>query len=205
METLEKKSLSDKVISGLKKAAVELEELRVQSALGKAEAKDAYEEVKKKFNKYVHEAKLQMNNVKGATKEKSSQLKTALEELQLQLVLGKADTKDLFEAQRKKISNALNEIETLIKKNKTTDLYYAELQMEIEKFRIKLDILKLQFELKKLGVKEEFEEKKNEFSKELSEIKKRLLKKEEEAEDKWEHFREEISGAYSHLKKAFVK
>ena len=69
METLEKTSISDKIISGLKKAAVELEELRLQSALGKAQARDAYEEAKKKFNKYVHEAKLRVDNLKGAAKE----------------------------------------------------------------------------------------------------------------------------------------
>ena len=77
--------------------------------------------------------------------------------------------------------------------------------MEIEKFRIKLDILKLQYELRKLGVREEFEEKKKDFSIKLSDIKKRLLKKEEDAESTWEHFRDEISVAYSHLKKMFVR
>ena len=205
METLNKTSLSDKIISGLKKAAEELEEFRLQAALGKAEARDAYEGAKKKFNKYVHEAKLRIDEVKGMAKEKSSELKTVLEALQVQLALGKAETKDVFESQRKKISSILNKIETLIQKNKITDLYYAKLQMEIEQFKIKLDILKLQYELNKLGVREEFEEKKEDFSKKLSDIKKRLLKKEEEAEDKWEHFRDEISDAYSHLKKVFAK
>ncbi|MEK7483557.1 MAG: hypothetical protein AABZ60_04400 [Planctomycetota bacterium] len=205
METLEQTSITEKIIKGLRKAAIELEEFRLQSALGKAEAHDAYEKAKKIFNKYVHEAKLKLGAVKGVTKEKSIQLKAEFEWLQVWLALGKAETQEAFEEQQKSISKALNDIETRIKKNKTTDLYYAELQMEIEKFRIKLDILKLQFELRKLGVREEFEEKKKDFSKILSDIKKQLLKKEEDAESTWEHFRDEISDAYSHLKKAFVR
>jgi hypothetical protein len=205
METLEQTSITEKIISGLKKSVVELEEFRLQAALGKAEAKDAYEAAKKKLNKYIHEAKIKLDSVKELTKEKSTQLKAELELLQVWLTLGKAETKEAFEEQRKNISKMLNDIEARIKKNKTTDLYYAELQMEIEKFRIKLDILKLQYELRKLGVREEFEEKKKDFSKTLSDIKKQLLKKEEKAESTWEHFRDEISDAYSHLRKAFVR
>ena len=204
METLEKTSLSEKIISGLKKAAIELEEFRLQAALGKSEAKAAYEEANKKFSNYVHEAKLRVNKVKGMVKEKSSLLQAAFETLQVQLALGKAESNEMFEAQLKKIIRALKDIEVLIRKNKTVDLYYAELQMEIEKFRIKLDILKLQYELKKTGVHEEFEEKKRNFLKDIYEIKKRLLDKEYKVEAKWEHFHDEISHAYFHFKKAFV-
>lgn len=205
METAQQTSLSDKIINGLKKAAVELEEFRLQAALGKAEAHDAYEKAKKMFYKYAQEAKLRIEDIKGEVKEKSSVLKTALETLQVQLALGKADTKEVFEAQEKKIRKALNDIETAIKKNKVSNEYYTKLLMEIEKFRIKLDILKLRYELNRLDAQGEFENKKNDLSKKLSDIKKRLLKKEEEIAGTWENFRDEISDAYSHLKKAFVR
>jgi hypothetical protein len=201
MKTTSKTSLTDKIITGLKKAAVELEEFRLQAALGKADFKDAFEETKRKFNKFVHEAKAHAADAKGIAMVKAIQLKIVLEELQVQLALGKADTKDIFEAQRKKISLALNELETLIRKNKTADEYYIRLQVEIEKFKIKMDILKLHYELSKLDTKNEFQERKQDFSGKLSDIKKHLLEKEEE----WGHFRHEISEAYSHLKKAFVK
>lgn len=204
METTQETSFSEKIISGLKKAAVELEEFRLQVALGKAEARDVYEEAKKIFNAYVHEAKVRLENIKGEAKEKSTQLKILLETLQVQLTLGKAESREIFEAQTKKISQVLNELEALIKKNKTIDLHYAELQMEIEKFRIKLEILKLQYELKKIDAHEEFEARKKDFLKNLSGIKANLLKKEKNLEDKWEHFRDEVSDVYSRLKKTFA-
>jgi hypothetical protein len=53
-------TITDKIIAGLRKAADEMEELRVQIALGKLEARDLYEEKKKQFNHFLHEAKQKM-------------------------------------------------------------------------------------------------------------------------------------------------
>lgn len=53
-------TITDKIIDGLRKAADEMEELRVQIALGKLEARDLYEEKKKQFNHFLHEAKQKM-------------------------------------------------------------------------------------------------------------------------------------------------
>ena len=204
METLEKTSLTEKIINGLRKAAEELEHFQLQFALGKAQAKDAYEETKKNFYRYIHEAKILLENAKEITKEKATILKTILEELQVQLALGKAETKEAFEEQRKKITNALNDLEALIRSNKTSSEYYSKLMMETEKFKVKMEILRMQYKLNKLDKHVAMNDKKVEFSKKLSDIKNRMAKKEQKAEGKWEHFREEISDAYSHLKKAFV-
>lgn len=205
METIEQITLGEKIIGGLRKAADELEKFRLQASLGKAEARDAYEEAKIIFKKYLNEAALRLGDAKNIATESSLRLKTLLETLQVQLALGKAETKDAFEEQRKKITKALNELEEIIKKNKTADEYYTKLLLEAGKFKIKLDILKLQYQLKKLKARIDIDEKKKDFTKRLSDIKKRLSKKEEETENTWGHFRDEISDAYSHLKKAFVR
>lgn len=203
METTEKTTLTEKIIIGLKKASVELEEFRLQAALGKAEAHDVFEDAKKKFNKILHESIIKIDSAKVEVKEKSTQLKTLLETLQVQLALGKAEGKEAFEAQRKKIDRALNEVESFLKRNKTANEYSAKVLLELGKFRIKLDILKLRYELNKLQARIKFNEKKKDLTKRLSDIKKRLLNNETEVG--WEHFRDEISDAYSHLKKAFVR
>lgn len=59
MEPTHEKTISDKIIEGLNKAITEMEELRVQAALGKYEARDLYEEAKTKFN---HTYKKQKKN-----------------------------------------------------------------------------------------------------------------------------------------------
>ncbi len=118
---METKTISNKIISELKKAATELEEFQLQAALGNAEARDAYEKAKKKFSQFIDEAKLNLDTIKEAAGKESSKIKAALETLQVHLAIGKADSKEIFEEQSKKIKRALNEIEYLIKKNITAD------------------------------------------------------------------------------------
>jgi hypothetical protein len=203
METTEKTTLTEKIITSLKNAAVELEEFRLQAALGKAEAHDIYEDAKKKFNKILHEAIVKIDSAKIVAEEKAAELKTLLETLQVQLALGKAEGKEAFEVQRKKIEHALNALELFLKKHKIANEYSTRVLLEVGKFRVKLDILKLRFELKKLQARITLNDGKNELTKKLLEIKKRLLSS--EAEPGWDHFKDEISDAYSHLKKAFVR
>ncbi len=203
METAYKTTLTERVIAGMKKATVELEEFRVQAALGKAEARDVYEDVKKKFNKFVHEYKQEAGDIEVIAKDKAVKLKTLLETLQVQLALGKAESKQAFEAQRKKIEKALNDLETFLKNNKIANEYYTRLLMEAGKFRIKLEILKLRYELNKLEARIEFKSKQKEYTKKIEDVKKNLIKREKEAEQKVQQFKDEISFAYTHLKKAF--
>ncbi len=58
----EKETIAEKIIAGLRKAADEMEELRVQVALGKLEARDLYKEKKKQFDHFLHEAKQKMTS-----------------------------------------------------------------------------------------------------------------------------------------------
>jgi flagellar hook-basal body complex protein FliE len=204
MDTTKEESFTDKIINGLKKAAVELEEFRVQAALGKAEAHDAYEEAKKKFRQYLHEAEQRFDKSKTTVKDTVEELKVVFQVLQVQLALGKAETREAFEAQRKKISQALHTLETLLENNKITAEYYEVLHTEIQKFKIKMEILKLRYELNKMSAQEEFEEKKKDFSAKMEDIAKKLKEKEKKAEKTWEHFRDDIAEAYNDMKKSFV-
>ncbi len=199
METTTAK-IANTLISGIKKAQIELEEFQLQLALGKAEVKDKYEETKKKFNKLLHETKLKVNELKGGKDE----LQTRLEELQLQLTLGKADTIDAFNEQKKKITRALNNLEKELENNPFTAEVHAKLQHEIERFKIKLEILRLHFELKKVDIKEEFEVKKADFLKQVEKMKEKISGNKSTAFSKAENFSTEIKNAYKHLKKAFV-
>ena len=53
MKNKEEIQFVDKVIGALRKSAIELEEFQIKAALGKAEAQDKYEEVKKKFKEHI--------------------------------------------------------------------------------------------------------------------------------------------------------
>jgi len=190
----------DKVIGALRKTAVELEEFRVQATLGKAEAQDKYEEVKKKFNLFVHDSEFKIKGVK----EKIDELNAKFDELRVQLALGKAETKEVFKKQKKDLLLTLHDIEVKIKTNDTLNRMYALTLIEIEQFKIQLEILEQKFNKEKVEAKGTFEKGKDDFNAFISKLKEKYGKKKEE-ETKLEHFQNEISEAFDHFKKAFSK
>jgi hypothetical protein len=190
----------DKAINGLRTAAVELEEFQLQVALGKAEAAETYEEVKKKFMAFIHETGQKLN---GGGKALVSDLIGKLGELYLQLQLGKAESKEVFNEQKHAILKIMQEIENLLQ---TTDIgmeIFLKLNGELKKFRIKMDILELRFELGKLNVKEKFDTHRADFSKNIERLKTKFTEKEQDLEQYRKHFCTEVNEAYGHIRKAF--
>lgn len=103
----------DNIISFLKQSAVNLEELQVQSALGKAELEDKFEEMKKETREQYQQLKSEISH-KLQNNEEFNNLKAKFENLEVQLALGKAETKDLLEEQKKNLSKAFKEVKDFI-------------------------------------------------------------------------------------------
>lgn len=198
MKTMEETRFIDNVVETLRKAAIEIEELQVQAALGKAEAQDKYDEVKKKFNEVLQNAKSKIH----AGKDKVEEIDTKFDELRVQLELGKAEGLDSFRVEKRKLLSKLHEIEVKIKTDKRINRLYAFVLLEIEKFKVNLEILEQKFEQGKVDAKISFEKGKQEFNAFIDRIKTKYSKKEE---TKWEHFQDEISEGFRHFKQAFIK
>ena len=199
---METKTVTDKVISGFKKAAIELEKFQLQFALGKAEAKDKYEEVKRQFNQTVHNAKLKA--VKA--KEKADDLHGLFDELMVQLALGKAETKDAFIKQQKKINAKIHDIQLYIKSHPALMKIYDKLLEEFEKLKIQLEILAINFKLARLTTKDSLAQRRKEMDAIIKGLQDSLKKYKKPIEKtKWEHFETEMGEAYTHLKAAFSK
>lgn len=103
----------DNIISFLKQSAIKLEELQVQSALGKAELEDKFEEIKKETREQYLHLKSEISH-KLQNNEEFNNLKAKFENLEVQLALGKAETKDLLEEQKKNLSKAFKEVKDFI-------------------------------------------------------------------------------------------
>ncbi|WP_411895530.1 hypothetical protein [Winogradskyella sp. A2] len=189
----------DKVITALRKSAVELEEFQVQAALGKADAQDKYEEIKKKFNHFIHDSEYKIKGIK----QKIEEVNTMFDELQVQLALGKAETKDAFKKQKKELLAKLHKIEVKIKTNETLNRIYALALIEIEQFKIQLEILEQKFNTEKVKAEESFEKGKHDFNSFIERLKGKYGKKKEVTQ--FEHFQNEITEAFDHFKRAFSK
>jgi hypothetical protein len=194
-------TIASKIVEGVEAALTEIDELRVQLALGKAEAKELYEINKKRFHASVQEME---NTFRELRKDEAIlPLVNAMETLRVQLASGKAETKELFEEQYDKIYKALNQLELQLKSNKTINENYARLHLELEKFKIKLELFALHYKLKKISAQFNFENRKAELAEKLDGIKAKMLLKQKKGKEKWENFQEEIKEAYNHLKSAF--
>ena len=201
METQEKSNNFKKLIlKGINKAQQEIEELAVQFSLGKAEASDKFEEIKKEFSKKSFEWKLKISEIKND--EKYANLKAMLEELELQLALGKAEAIELFEEQRKAIVNAVNALQEEVKRNPEWKANMNEFDVETEKFKLKLEIMKLKFELKGFELNEDIKEGMLEARKKIDHIFKGVEDRWDASKNKYADFEDEILLAYKHLKKA---
>lgn len=188
-------AIANKIINGVKKAQIETEELQLQLALGKLEARDIYHDSKKKFYRYLHDIQQKAESVKS----KKNEIITLIDELKLQLKLGKADTIDAFNKEKKVITNAIKRLEKVLQNNEYTFEVYSKLRLEIEKFKIKLEILKLHYDLNKIDAKDEFEVRKKEFFQNIDILKEKISSSIKSKSD----FSTEIKLAYKHLKKAF--
>lgn len=195
-------TIAEKISAGLKKAQKEIEEFALQASLGKAEAGDKFEELKGEFREKAGEWKQFFSNLKSSNQEKADKLKSQLDELQLQLSLGKADAKDYFFEQKKKILNSLHELESGLKENPKINERLNEFNTEIEKFKLKLHILELQFELKSFKGKEKIKEVMDVAGIEVDKLFMKADEKWNDAKKKSGDFSKEIAASFEHLKKA---
>lgn len=199
MKTAENTKIIDKAVDFLRKAAVELEEFQVQASLGKAELEDTYEDTKKKFNQFIHDSKFKMKQ----GKDKYDDMRTLFDELIVQLNLGKAETVDAFKEQKHKILAKLHDIEVKVKTNESLNNFYKQLLLDIEMFKVKLEILESNLEKGKDNFKVNYEKGKQEFLEFVEKFKNKYEKKEEETP--WENFQGEMTEALRHFKQAFTK
>jgi hypothetical protein len=198
-ETREKpKPLLQTVGECMLKAQQEIDDLAVQLSLGKAESKEKFEEVKKEFIEKVNELKKLVKS--SFEKSMPVALKLKLEELELQLKVGKADTKEAFDLQRAELIEATialeNEIRKVLEKIEAPDYFHHE----VEKFLLKLEILRLKFGIKKFEIKDTFRIRMARAKKSIHSFADKATK----IGTRKNHtgFKDEITEAYKHLKSA---
>lgn len=149
-----------------------LEELRMQFNLGKMDASEAFETQKKHLRGLIEGMKLNVDKATDMAEENAQKLRAKLDELMVQLNLGKAETKELYEEQRKKIDIALQEVYAAGKLAYHGNYTYM---MELfdnntKAFKTGLDIVKLQFALGKMEAKEEAEKARKEMNEKIAEL-----------------------------------
>ena len=208
MNDKKKENLKGKVQEKLNNWKASAEHLNVQLHLGAEEAKDEFEKQKNKLGDWLEIQNKKLDNTKDISREKAVQIKAALEELQVQAALGKAETEDALKEQQKKLSNGIHNLKVLINKNynrvkENTTEFTEEISETLDDYHTRFDLFRLQTHLAKMDANESWNKKKKELSAKLHDLNVNLERKKEKATEKLDDFSDEMSEAWSHIRKAF--
>ena len=201
----------DKKLDHWESSATALEE-QLQQTENQAHAK--LEVRKENLNEALEKLKSAVAKAKGIAEDKKKEIQTQLDDLQVQLALGKAEAKDVFEAQRKKIQHSIAILEATMDRHldaaghalsdsvdKALDKYVAA-QIEYEAAE---EALEARMFMKKVEAKAQFEEKKKDLLAQIGKFKTQLQGKRNMAKDKAATFEKELSAGMSQIKQAFKK
>ncbi|MCB0431433.1 MAG: hypothetical protein H6585_10280 [Flavobacteriales bacterium] len=196
--------LKEEIIERIEKAQAELEELRVQLALGKADALEKYDEARKKLNHYLAEVKVQLDKGSEAVSGKWDALRTRLAELKDKLEDTRTASRENFDRQKEKLDNTLESLAKAIREVPVTETT-ARLKDEVEKFKVKTEILRVRLHLGKLEAEETMQAQKKKLTTKMSEVRASFQNKKEDFTGKWDAFSDEMEQAYAHIKQAFAR
>jgi uncharacterized alpha-E superfamily protein len=178
-----------------------LEELEVQLALGKAEAKDVLKEEKKNISKFISKQKTQFKKAEEKMMEDRISLLRKLYDLEAMLRMEEPKSKRIYDSRRKQTMKVIHEIEYLIR------LVDKEAPVSIlakmDELKESLDNYRIALALSEFATKDKVNASQNILLKRLEEVG-TFLDRENSVKGKGiQHFMDEISESFDHLKKAF--
>jgi uncharacterized protein YicC (UPF0701 family) len=177
-----------------------LEELQVQMTLGKAEAKDAFQSERKKLSQFLSNQKVILRDTEKISAEHKKTLLASLEHLEGQLVMELPTTKGNFDTLKKETLDKIYKLEANLKE--AYGDVSNQMQKELDDFKVKLDAYRVQLALGDIKDKDTLANRKSELQKEVEELRK-MLQDESSVGDRMDHFTEEMSQSFTHMKKAF--
>jgi hypothetical protein len=178
-----------------------LDEMQVQMALGKSEAKDIFERERKNFMSFVSEEKNMLRRTGEAAAKHRQTLMDKFDALDARLAKATAENKRQYDVQKRETLHAIYSLE-LAMKEAYGDVGMA-LQAKLSAFRSKLDDYRIKLALGEFEDEATLELLKPELVAAVADIRERL-KKETGASEKIDSFTNELSTSFDHMKQAFA-
>lgn len=174
----------------------------------KEQALASLEARKKTLKEALEKFKSEVAKAKGIAEEKKKEMLAQCDDLQVQLALGKAEARDAFEAQRKKIQHSISTLEATVDRH--LDAADKSLEQAADKliaadieYEAEADALEAKFMMKKAEAKAQFEKKKSDLLAQIKEFKTKVQGKRGMAREKAATFEKELSAGISQIKHAF--
>jgi hypothetical protein len=197
----------DKKLDALEHQALALEAQLTQT---KAQALERLEQRKQQLREVLARVQAEVQKTKAVAEQVKGEVQTRLEHLQVQLALGKADARDLFEEQRAKIQKALREFEAVADQKLReagfeTGRLWEDVVGRADALEAELEALKHRFEGEKAGQQGALEAGKKELLAKLEAFKEQLAARRRAMQAKAGGFEEDLRQGLDQIKTAFKR
>lgn len=177
-----------------------VEELELQMALGKAEARDVIKEEQKNLKKFINQQKVEMNRSEKTANEHREVLNKKFIDLETAVSKELPTTKRKFDAYKKETLHSIYELEYQLKESYGD--VSPDIQTQLNKFKVKLDGYRVQLALANLEDEAQLNNRKAELQTAIDSIQEKM-NKEIADRGKVENFVDEVTESFDHMKKAF--
>jgi polyribonucleotide nucleotidyltransferase len=197
----------DKQLDALEHQALALEAQLTQT---KDQAMQRLEQRKQQLRDLLKQVQADVQKSKEMAEQAKTEVQAKLEHLQVQLALGKADTRDTFEEQRAKTLKALNEFESIAEQKLKGAAFesgkvWEDLVDRTSTLEAEFEVLKGRFESEKAKQQVTLESKKQELLTNLVSFKDQLKAKRVAVEAKADVFETDLREGLDHIKAGFRK
>lgn len=175
------------------------EELQVQMALGKAEARDLVNQERKNFSQYINKQKIEINKAANISNNNRVHFLNTVENLESKLLNDVPTESTVYDQYKNEVLTNVYQLEEEVKKNYTA--MSPEMLKSIDTFKNKMDAFRVNLALHDKDDPKKVERIRNEFSEKLKHVG-NLLGERESAQSKLDNFTEDISESYKFLRKA---
>ncbi len=175
------------------------DELQVQMALGKAEARDSIERERKNLSKYFHNQKNEIDKIASENTDNRRNFLTTVENLESSLNQKTPTEVAEYDSYKNDLLSKIYKLEDEVKSNYPT--LGPDMQNNLENFKAKMDAFRVNLALHDKDNPEKVAVLRSEFTDRLTKIR-TLLNNQETAQTKLDNFVQDISESYSYLKRA---
>lgn len=186
--------------------------LEAQFELTRDKALDRVENQKQHYRDVLQRMKSKIENSTDIADNIKSKISTQIDEMQVQLALGKAEAKDAFEDQKNKIQAAIADFEKHIDKSidamdkkmdSALDVVIQETVKAANKLDAELEAMQAHYEIEKAKARETYDTKKSEITSRISQFMGEIKDKKQLASDKASTFEKDMSAGFANIKQAF--
>ncbi|MDX1909724.1 MAG: hypothetical protein SF053_21990 [Bacteroidia bacterium] len=181
----------------------ELEDLKIHLSLGEEELAEAFDKQKARFQVYADQLKQKLDE--AGVDDALTSLRAKVEELQVQLALGKADSRDALEAQRHQLHKAVREAGEITQQlaaqaGEASQSWLKEFEEASSRFQTRLEVLKVQAALGEAELKDKWEESRRELDGFIHEAREKMSEVQEDTSEKLEEVSREVAASYEKIK-----